>query len=287
MSSELDGGNAGNQRNDAIDAKKFPSKKSPTDPSYAVLSVALDSDTYNMNHRYRGLCLIFNNKEFETHTQLNVRKGTDVDAASLYNIFRDLDFNVTIYHNASKTDVLAALKKAALEDHSNNDCFVCVILSHGDEGVIYGRDGKFRTDTIFEPFLGDVCTSLAGKPKLFFIQACQGDRLDSGILLGTGHDGYEMVKIPSRADILVAYSTVPGYYSWRNTTKGSWFIQALCYVFKKHAKEKELLEMLTMVNRRVAYDFESCTPDNSVMHEKKQISCFTSMLTRKVYFPSK
>ena len=27
------------------------------------------------------------------------------------------------------------------------------------------------------------------------------------------------------ADFLIAYSTVPGFYSWRNTTQGSWFIQ--------------------------------------------------------------
>ena len=27
-------------------------------------------------------------------------------------------------------------------------------------------------------------------------------------------------KIPAHADFLIAYSTIPGFYSWRNTTAG-------------------------------------------------------------------
>ena len=35
-------------------------------------------------------------------------------------------------------------------------------------------------------------------------------------------------KIPMEADFLIAYSTIAGYFSWRNSVKGSWFIQSLC-----------------------------------------------------------
>lgn len=35
-------------------------------------------------------------------------------------------------------------------------------------------------------------------------------------------------KIPMEADFLIAYSTISGYYSWRNSVNGSWFIQSLC-----------------------------------------------------------
>ena len=30
------------------------------------------------------------------------------------------------------------------------------------------------------------------------------------------------ISLPSEADFLYAYSTVPGYYSWRNSQRGSW-----------------------------------------------------------------
>lgn len=46
---------------------------------------------------------------------------------------------------------------------------------------------------------------------MFFIQACQGDRLDAGVHLRTQVDGGDAsFKIPNHADFLIAYSTVPG-----------------------------------------------------------------------------
>ncbi len=77
---------------------------------------------------------------------------------------------------------------------------------------------------------------------MFFIQACQGDQLDSGVRLtsttATDSSVAQSYKIPSRADFLIAYSTVPGYYSWRNTTAGSWFVQALCHVLQRYAGQR-------------------------------------------------
>lgn len=58
----------------------------------------------------------------------------------------------------------------AKQDHTNSDCFVCFILSHGDEGYVYGTDNKVPIDELVLPFKGHACPSLAGKPKLFFIQ---------------------------------------------------------------------------------------------------------------------
>lgn len=56
------------------------------------------------------------------------------------------------------------------EDHSKRSSFVCVILSHGDEGVIYGTNGPVELKKLTSFFRGDYCRSLTGKPKLFIIQ---------------------------------------------------------------------------------------------------------------------
>lgn len=59
---------------------------------------------------------------------------------------------------------------ASQEDHSRNASFACVLLSHGDEGMIYGTDGVEKFEDLTKYFKGDRCKSLVGKPKLFFIQ---------------------------------------------------------------------------------------------------------------------
>ena len=56
------------------------------------------------------------------------------------------------------------------EDYSDADCFVCAILSHGEEGYVYGTNGRVTIDSIIKNFKGDASPSLAGKPKMFFIQ---------------------------------------------------------------------------------------------------------------------
>ena len=51
--------------------------------------------------------------------------------------------------------------------------------------------------------------------QLFFVQACQGDKLDGGISMRretteTDSNGTISYSIPVHADFLIAYSTIPG-----------------------------------------------------------------------------
>lgn len=87
------------------------------------------------------------------------------------------------------------------------------VLSHGELGIIYARDTPYKPESLWSRFTADKCPTLAGKPKLFFIQACQGDKLDGGITMSrteTDGQGANTYRIPTQADFLIAYSTVPG-----------------------------------------------------------------------------
>uniref|UniRef100_G3MT21 Caspase family p20 domain-containing protein n=1 Tax=Amblyomma maculatum TaxID=34609 RepID=G3MT21_AMBMU len=253
---------------------------------YPVLPTSLEAEEYNMAHPNRGKCVIFNNRYFESHTKLSERRGTDLDAENLYYRFRELGFDTVIHPNMCRKDMLEELERLGRQDYSNDDCFVCCILTHGDRDVLYAKDGKFPVDSVMDPFRGDVCSTLLGKPKLFFIQACRGDRLDAGTpaVLETSDSPGQIYRIPTHADFLAAYSTVPGFYSWRNTSQGSWFVQALCSVLQERARSADLLSMLTVVCRRVALYYESCVPGDPTMDRKKQVPSITSTLTRLVYF---
>nr|AZR38347.1 caspase-1 isoform 1 [Laodelphax striatellus] len=270
---------------DEPDVYPFPV---PHDPKKgeARSPVAKESLFYNMNHKERGLAIIFNHEHFEIDN-LKQRSGTNVDAINLQNSLERLGFKVTMYKDFKSQQVENVITEVSKEDHSEYDCLVVAVLSHGEHGIIYARDHAYKPDSLWTKFSADNCKTLAGKPKLFFIQACQGDKLDGGITLRTQTDSSSTYKIPVHADFLIAYSTIPGFYSWRNTARGSWFVQSLCSVLDEIGTDYDILTILTMVNQRVAFDFESYVPGDRKMHAQKQIPCITFMLTRLLKFDKK
>uniref|UniRef100_A0A146KLZ1 Caspase-1 n=2 Tax=Lygus hesperus TaxID=30085 RepID=A0A146KLZ1_LYGHE len=254
--------------------------------SVAKMSVDAGALFYKMTHKKRGVCLILNNEKFFV-PGLKDRSGTQADRDNLRKTFKDLGFEVITHDNLTCSATIKEVKEVAERDHSDCDCFVMCVLSHGEEGVIFATDAPYKHDQIFNPFTADNCPTLAGKPKMFFLQACQGSRLDAGLTMATQVDSSPSYKIPVHADFLVAYSTIPGFYSWRNTGKGSWFVQALVLELQESGMLYDILTLLTFVNRRVAIDFESNVPDNTLMHAKKQVPFITFMLTRLVKFSFK
>ncbi|XP_074089748.1 caspase-7 [Macrotis lagotis] len=266
--------------------KKNASEKS-NQPQHEHKRTVMPKFQYNMDYKKIGKCIIINNKQFEERTGMGTRTGTDIDAGRLSKCFQNLGFDMLVCNNLSCENMKSLLKKVSQEDHSNFACFACILLSHGEEDQIYGTDGLIPIKDLTVHFRGDKCRSLLGKPKLFFIQACRGTEFDDGIQTDSGPindtNANSGCKIPVEADFLFAYSTVPGYFSWRNPGKGSWFVQALCSVLNDHGKSLEIMQILTRVNYIVAMDFESQS-DNPTFNEKKQIPCIVSMLTKELYF---
>ncbi|XP_029021236.1 caspase-3b isoform X2 [Betta splendens] len=235
-----------------------------------------------MDYSCIGTCVIINNKNFHKNTQMKERNGTDLDAANASATFSKLGYKTKVYNDLTVTQMKQVLSDVSKEDHSHSASFVCVLLSHGDEGVIYGTDDSEKLEKLTVYFKGNNCRSLVGKPKLFFIQACRGSELDGGIEMDCVKQQTE--KIPVEADFLYAYSTAPGYYAWRNVTNGSWFMQSLCDMLLRHSKHLELMQIMTRVNYMVTRYFES-NSNIAGFDGKKQIPCIVSMLTKDFYFP--
>lgn len=223
--------------------------------------------------------------------ELPPRPGTDVDAQNLVKTLAELHFHVHLYNDLNCNGIKSTLKGFSEMDHTDNDCILIVILSHGQFGCIYAKDYGYELDEIWSPFIPDRCPSLKGKPKLIFVQACQGEQLDEGILLRTQQDNgafphaHNLMEVPS--DFLIACSTFPEFYSFRNVSMGSWFIQSLCEQLRKHGKEMTILTLMTMVCQKVALDFESNVPNNIKFHGKKQAPCINSKLTKLLVFYEK
>ena len=70
-------------------------------------------------------------------------------------------------------------------DHAQADAFMLFIMTHGVRDEVYGIHGKpvKVRDEIAAYFNGANCPALIGKPKLVFIQACQGGQCQSLIII--------------------------------------------------------------------------------------------------------
>ena len=62
------------------------------------------------------------------------------------------------------------------------------ILSHGDNGNLVDIDGEELDieEEIISQFYNTSCEVLVGKPKLFLLQYCRGDKRDMGKEVPTG-----------------------------------------------------------------------------------------------------
>lgn len=56
-------------------------------------------------------------------------------------------------------------------DHTDYDCFLMAILSHGEFGYLYSKDTHYKLDVLTSYFTADRCPTLAGKPKVIVIKS--------------------------------------------------------------------------------------------------------------------
>lgn len=174
---------------------------------------------------------------------------------------------------------------------------------------INSKDTYYPLEEIFQYFTNENCPTLKDKPRLFFIQACQGKQLDSGIDLvemdgNVNHDNYDSVpsidnnalrppidsdSVMPKMDFLLAYSTSPKHYSFRCEETGTWFIKELCRQLDENRENRDYLNMLTCVSRRVAINYESS--NKFALYDKKgsmhfnnayQIGIFPKKTPRKL-----
>ncbi|KAK4473100.1 hypothetical protein MN116_004287 [Schistosoma mekongi] len=113
------------------------------------------------------------------------RSGCDVDEKSLEKVFESLNFLVKLLRNLSAGEIQAQLEHLGKKtNHNEYDCLIICLMSHGTIGRIYGVDGNsLSIHELTSLFTSDNCPTLAGKPKLFFIQACRGDDYQKGYVI--------------------------------------------------------------------------------------------------------
>ncbi|XP_007560684.1 caspase-6 isoform X1 [Poecilia formosa] len=291
----MSGNNAGSVST-ATDSVATTENLAETDGFYRSSPVVLDpAEEYTMTRKRRGVALIFNQERFFWRLGLNPRSGTNADRHNLERRLLELNFDVRSYDDYKLVDVLEKIHEAAEDDHSDADCFLLAFLSHGENDHVYAYDGKINIQDITAMFRGNKCRSLIGKPKIFIVQACRGEQHDDpvtpcdavdNVTNETVVDACAIHTLPAGADFIMCYSVAEGFYSHRETINGSWYIQDLCELLRTYGSSLEFTELLTLVNRKVSMREVGNCKDLSAIG-KKQVPCFASMLTKKLYFRPK
>ena len=253
-------------------------------------------DEYKMTAEPRGVALIINNKTFHSLLALETREGSEKDVAELDQLFKSLKFEVQIKQDLGKKQLFSTLKEVANANHSEHDCFVLCLMSHGEKGghILCSGGGTIRIDEVLEMFNSVNCKTLEGKPKVVFVQACRGKKED----VVTDESKRKRCKLFTEppataicdvqfderahrnADFLIANSTVDDYVSYRRSSQGSYFVLSLVKVFREKRQDEHLLELMTSVNKDISQ--LTMEPRKDVI--AKQICEFKSSLTKKLFF---
>ena len=263
---------------------------------------------YPMFRRPRGQALIINIESYDNDVQER-RLGTDVDVENLVQLLKGLEFDVTLKQNLALTPFFREVTDFCCNKlHAEADMAVVVILSHGHDGVVYASDGQsINMEYIYEFFNNRNCPLLRGKPKFFIVQSCRGDRPDAGVegsddlqtegaaaspskhvskkrknesvdAVSQASDASDVSRArPTWEDMIIAYSTIPGYASLRDHDKGTWFIQSLVEVFMTHAHDTELVDLLRMTSERLSQF-------TNELGEKQTCNVEMRHLYKRIYF---
>ena len=254
-----------------------------------------DNEKYGMTNFPHGVAVIINNKTFKSE---QCRDGTDIDCGDLVLTLRYLGYIVLEYKDLSAEEIHEVIEKVRtlddvvynkerIRDHSIFDSFLCCILSHGENGVVYGIDSKkVQITHLTYKLSADVCPSLAKKPKLFFIQACRGPQVDGG---SDNSDLHELIHVAKNefsavtdaslsrvADFFVGYSTSADFVSFRDPTKGTWYIWELCVALCCLSTSRPLRDIMDVVHEKVNTEHSH--------REHRQAPIYETSLRKKVFF---
>nr|XP_005995476.1 PREDICTED: caspase-8-like [Latimeria chalumnae] len=250
-------------------ATSLDSSERVQEPQWSQAQIA---KAYKMNSRPRGHFLLINNNNFtearckvQKLKDLKDRKGTSKDADTLCSVFEWLHFEVDVHTDLTAEKILLTVEDYKRKDHRERDCFVFCILTHGEKGTVYGTDGQsVSISDITSCFTGKNCPSLFGKPKVFFIQACQGSSVQKPVYIETDSTVLDPLldpevknSLPNEADFLIGMATVEESLSYRSVNTGTWYIQALCKNLKEMCpRGEDVLSILTSVNNEVSQKFD-------------------------------
>ena len=100
------------------------------------MPVERDAEMYNMNHKRRGLAIIFNHKNFDPRLGLKTRNGTDADRDNLRLTLRQLDFEVKVFDDLPFRELVNSPQKLTfIIGREKNEISTAILVTMFSERV--------------------------------------------------------------------------------------------------------------------------------------------------------
>ena len=222
-------------------------------------------DLYPMNFQKHGVALIINNKKLSEGSTYEM---VDCDELNLTETLKFLGYHVLIKHTCSH-DVMASLFQQIdalnpVMKLDGIDSFICCILLHGDEEMVYGADNKPIELRKIQEMVRN-CKIFKKLPKLFFIQAYLGKQVDPTkyLILSKHSDFYFSCAVSS--------SELP----FCDPKRGSSYVTELCKALCTHSTDMVLSDILknvrAILNAKLSSHSQLLKEDNKL---KKAVYLF-------------
>lgn len=190
-------------------------------------------------------------------------RGVVKDLQTLNSTFEELMFTtlclddppVETIHRV--IDYTSKLNEDAMKLPENWRRIVVTFSGHGSNEHLLAKDGKIdlRQDIVL-PLQALKAKKLACIPKLFFIDACRGDKEDIGVIINEAFRPRGIVargeRQPSEGNYFIAHSTLLGMKAFEDSSRGGLWMQILSNeLINPDNIDKDIALITTIVNKKI------------------------------------
>lgn len=195
----------------------------------------------------RGVVHVFNYMFSGQATQWE-RVGAEIDSINIKETFSQMGYDVHLHESLNKIDTVTMVEKIRdFEGLQRVDSLIFFFLSHGKDAYNFHANdmGEINLFLLRSNFTNDKCSYMEGKPKIFFMNYCRGTNLER-----VERDLMSSIQTPD--DMVTIHAAAEGTAAWRSAEKGTFFVDFLCKMIKKHGRRSDLRQIYHLVRDHMA-----------------------------------
>lgn len=209
-------------------------------------------------------------------------KGVHKDAERMAQVFTHLRYEVVTAKNLMRDELIKFISEAAALPYTPSyKRLVFTFSGHGvvgdavfdkcqrskgnANGKLCSQEGQeIEIESIIDQFTPDKHPALGRMARLFFLDVCRGTEEDKGVALQTrgrmcerGGQFMKPERVPTRGNILVAYSTLPNHKAYE-LADGSLWMKLLATAINEQSDD--ITVILTDVSSKLMKIYKSSFP---------------------------